>query len=116
MINTPRMRLPMDVILVCIRWYSAYPLSYRHLEEVMQERGVNSPPQPFSQQPTVQQWRTGAGVGVRRLLDRLGLGRVGMDHVGQLAQPDAGHHRERYAIDHLTGMPGHDRCTQNRVG
>jgi transposase-like protein len=28
------------VILVCIRWYAACPLSYRHLEEMMQERGV----------------------------------------------------------------------------
>jgi putative transposase len=28
------------VILICIRWYAAYPLSYRHLEEMMQERGV----------------------------------------------------------------------------
>ena len=34
------MRFPLDVILVCIRWYAAYPLSYRHLEEMMQERGV----------------------------------------------------------------------------
>ncbi len=25
---------------MCIRWYAAYPLSYRHLEEMMQERGV----------------------------------------------------------------------------
>ena len=33
-------RFPVDVILVCIRWYAAYPLSYRHLEEMMQERGV----------------------------------------------------------------------------
>jgi len=29
------MRFPIDVILVCIRWYSAYPLSYRHLEEMI---------------------------------------------------------------------------------
>ncbi len=35
------MRFPIDVILVCIRWYAAYPLSYRHLEEMMQERGVS---------------------------------------------------------------------------
>ena len=28
------------IILVSIRWYAAYPLSYRHLEEMMQERGV----------------------------------------------------------------------------
>ena len=34
------MRFPIDVILVCIRWYAAYPLSSRHLEEMMQERGV----------------------------------------------------------------------------
>ena len=31
----------MDVILVCIRWYASYPLSYRHLEEMMEERGVS---------------------------------------------------------------------------
>ena len=40
MLDTKRMRFPLDVILVCIRWYAAYPLSYRHLEEMMQERGV----------------------------------------------------------------------------
>ena len=40
MLSTKRMRFPVDVILVCIRWYAAYPLSYRHLEEMMQERGV----------------------------------------------------------------------------
>jgi putative transposase len=40
MLDTKRMRFPIDVILVCIRWYAAYPLSYRHLEEMMAERGV----------------------------------------------------------------------------
>lgn len=40
MLNTKGMRFPIDVILVCIRWYAAYLLSYRHLEEMMQERGV----------------------------------------------------------------------------
>ena len=40
MLNTKGMRFPIDVILVCIRWYAAYPLSYRHLEEMMQERGM----------------------------------------------------------------------------
>jgi putative transposase len=29
-----------DIILTCVRWYVAYPLSYRQLEEMMQERGV----------------------------------------------------------------------------
>jgi len=40
MLNTKGMRFPIDVILVHVRWYAAYPLSYRHLEEMMQERGV----------------------------------------------------------------------------
>jgi len=40
MLTTKGMRFPIDVILVCIRWYAAYPLSYRHLEEMMEERGV----------------------------------------------------------------------------
>ena len=41
MLNFKGMRFPIDVILVCIRWYVAYPLSYRHLEEMMEERGVS---------------------------------------------------------------------------
>ena len=40
MLAAKGMRFPIDVILVCIRWYAAYPLIYRHLEEMMQERGV----------------------------------------------------------------------------
>ncbi len=40
MLNTKGVRFPIEVILVCIRWYAAYPLSYRHMEEIMKERGV----------------------------------------------------------------------------
>ena len=40
MLAAKGMRFPIDVILVCIPWYAAYPLSYRQLEEMMQERGV----------------------------------------------------------------------------
>ena len=29
-----------DVILWCVCWYVAYPISYRQLEEMMEERGV----------------------------------------------------------------------------
>jgi putative transposase len=29
-----------DIILTCVRWYVAYPLSNRHVEELMRERGV----------------------------------------------------------------------------
>jgi transposase-like protein len=31
---------PLDVILTCVRWYVAYPLSIRHLKDMMAERGV----------------------------------------------------------------------------
>ena len=41
MLNTKGMHFPLEVILVCIRWYAAYPLSYQHIEEMMKERGVN---------------------------------------------------------------------------
>ncbi|MDR5614872.1 MAG: IS6 family transposase, partial [Arsenophonus sp.] len=33
-----RLHYPVDVILVCLRWYLAYSLSLRNLEEMMQER------------------------------------------------------------------------------
>jgi putative transposase len=29
-----------EIILTCVRWYVAYPSSYRQVEEPMQERGV----------------------------------------------------------------------------
>ncbi|MGF6937265.1 transposase-like protein [Paraburkholderia sp. UCT70] len=36
-----RLHYPLDVILTCVRWYVAYPLSLRHLEDMMAERGVS---------------------------------------------------------------------------
>jgi len=35
-----QMHYPLEVMLICVRWYAAYPLSLRHIEEVMAERGV----------------------------------------------------------------------------
>lgn len=34
------MRYPRDIILQCVRWYASYSLSYRNLEEMMEERGL----------------------------------------------------------------------------
>ncbi len=31
---------PPDIMLMSVRWYVAYPLSYRHVEELVEERGV----------------------------------------------------------------------------
>jgi len=30
-----------EIILLCTRWYLSYPLSYRHIEEMMEERGID---------------------------------------------------------------------------
>jgi transposase-like protein len=35
-----RLHYPVEIILVCVRWYVACPLSLRHLGETMSERGV----------------------------------------------------------------------------
>jgi putative transposase len=35
-----RLHYPLEVILVCVRWYVAYPLNLRNLEEMMAERGI----------------------------------------------------------------------------
>jgi putative transposase len=39
-----------DIILTCVRWYLAYPLSYRQVEERMEERGV------FVDHATINRW------------------------------------------------------------
>src|SRR5260370_12339556 len=36
-----RLHYPLDVILMCVRWYVAYPLSLRHLEQMIAERGID---------------------------------------------------------------------------
>ena len=30
-----------EIILLCVRWYLRYPLSYRDLQEIMLERGLH---------------------------------------------------------------------------
>jgi putative transposase len=35
-----RLHYPLDVMLLCVRWYAAYALSFRDLEEIMAERGI----------------------------------------------------------------------------
>jgi putative transposase len=41
---------PKDIILMGVRWYVAYPLSYRPIEELMEERGVEV------DHSTIQRW------------------------------------------------------------
>ena len=40
MISCKGAHFPQDIILMGVRWYVVYPLSYRHVEELMEERGV----------------------------------------------------------------------------
>jgi transposase-like protein len=39
-----RRRFPVEILLLCVRWYCKYGISYRDLAEMMQERGVNVDP------------------------------------------------------------------------
>ncbi len=41
---------PQDIILMGVRWYVASPLSYRHVEALLEERGV-----PIDH-ATIQRW------------------------------------------------------------
>ena len=41
MVSFTGAHFPKDILLVCVRWYVAYPLSDRQVEELMQERGVS---------------------------------------------------------------------------
>jgi transposase-like protein len=45
-----RMHDPLEVMRTCVRWYVAYPLSLRHIEEMMAERGV------FVDHATIHRW------------------------------------------------------------
>jgi transposase, IS6 family len=39
-----RRRFPVEIILLCVRWYCKYGISYRDIAEMMSERGVNVDP------------------------------------------------------------------------
>ena len=50
MISFKGCHFPKDMILMSVRWKLAYPLSYRNIEELMEERGVSL------DHSTVQKW------------------------------------------------------------
>ena len=39
-----RRRFPVKIILLCVRWYCKYGISYRDLAEMIEERGVEVDP------------------------------------------------------------------------
>jgi hypothetical protein len=42
-----RLHFPLEIKLLCVRWYAAYPLSLRNLEEMMGERAYSSTTRRF---------------------------------------------------------------------
>ncbi len=54
-----------DIILLCVRWYLRYALSYRDLEEMMLERGLSvdhTTIYRLSFSATLPNWRNAAGL------------------------------------------------------
>jgi putative transposase len=45
-----RLHYLLDVMVMCMRWYVAYPLSLRHIEEMIAERGIVSDHSPLGHQ------------------------------------------------------------------
>ena len=41
MISFKSRHFPQDIILQAVRWYCAYALSYRNIEEMLAERGID---------------------------------------------------------------------------
>ena len=50
MINFKRRHFKQDIIMMSMRWYLSYALSYRHVAELLLERGVSI------DHSTVQRW------------------------------------------------------------
>jgi len=53
-----RVHYPLEVMLTCVRWYVAYPLSLRHVEEMMQSEAFSliTPPCIAGQSKYCQCW------------------------------------------------------------
>ena len=56
------------------------------------------------------------GIGQGGQTDAVGLCRIGVKNVGQLAHADADAHGDGYLVDHLARPRGHDGCAQDPVG
>ena len=57
-----RRRFAVEIILLCVRWYCKYGISYRDLVEMMQERGVEVDPSTIMRwvhrfAPELESWR-----------------------------------------------------------
>jgi putative transposase len=69
-----RLRFPLDIMLLCLRWYVAYALSLRNLEEMMQERGVFVDFPPFT--AGLSSWFRAGRKAFRKRKRKRGIGAV----------------------------------------
>ena len=68
------------MILVCIRCFAAHPLSYRHLEEEMQERGVTV------DHSTINRWAIRFLSLIEKMARKLMSGTVPLQHISPFGQ------------------------------
>jgi hypothetical protein len=66
------------------------------------------PMKPHAQQSAAHWRQTTLVIIIGGHSDGFGLGRIRSHHLGQLSQAYPRSHRQRYLIDHLTGMPSDD--------
>ena len=66
-----------DIILQCVRWYVAYSLSYRDLEELMQERGY------AVDHSTIQRWVVHYAPRIEKAFRKNNTCKTGRDHIRQ---------------------------------
>ena len=65
MINFKGSQFERDIILWGVRWYVAYPISYRQLEEMMGERGIAVDHSTLNRwsSNTHRSWKSSSGAG-----------------------------------------------------
>jgi putative transposase len=108
MISFKGAHFPPDIILPCVRWDGASPLSYRHGEELMAERGV-----PIDH-ATIQRWVVRDSPRVEKAFHRRkrpGRGSWRRDET-DIKVRGQWHHLDR-AVDKL-GQPLDVRLTEER--
>ena len=107
---------PKQVILTCVRWYVAYPLSTRNLEAMMRERQVQT--LFFSAAPASPCNQIAGRVQLtdieRKELAELGatLGKKALEEITTVAQPDTILAWKRKFADGRVAALGADRRSQ----
>ncbi len=77
---------------------------------------LSGPAQPVGKQFFDEGRQTSTVVGISCLADGLGLGRVGMNDIGQSFQANAGNKGQTDFAYHLAGMAGNDGGSLDLIG